>query len=98
MEAICMKRALLAIVCLTGLGPAMATAQDVSSPQSTTERAQARQKVRSACAADVQKFCANIEHVKGAMRTCLDQNQASLSPDCSAARAERAALKAKAKS
>ena len=28
--------------------------------------------MRAACAADVQKFCANIERAKGAMRTCLE--------------------------
>jgi hypothetical protein len=75
--------------------PAIALAQDAA--QTSPEQKEARQKVRTACAADIQKFCANIERAKGAMRTCLDQHQASLSSDCNAARAERAAVRAKDK-
>jgi hypothetical protein len=74
--------------------PVAALAQEASAPQSSPERAEARQKVRTACAAEIQKFCANIERGKGATRACLDQHQASLSTECSAARAERAAAKA----
>lgn len=76
--------------------PAAALAQ-TSTPQSPA-RAETRQKVRTACAADIQKFCATIERAKGAMRTCLEQNQTNLSNECNAARAERAALRAKEKS
>ena len=85
---------------LLALLPAAAFAQDATPPASTSspERAEARPKVRTACAADIQKFCAGIERVKGAMRGCLEQNQASLSNECSSARAERAALRAKEKS
>ncbi len=61
-------------------------------------RDEARQKVRAACAADVQKFCSNIEHVKGALRTCLETHEKQLSDGCRAARAERAAARAKDKS
>jgi hypothetical protein len=57
-----------------------------------------RGKVRAACQADIQKFCANIERAKGAMRACLDANQNDLSAGCNAARAERAAARAKEKS
>ena len=79
--------------------PAVAVAQSAAPPDQSTERAEARAKVRTACAADIQKFCANIERgTKGAMRTCLEQNQTSLSSECNAARSERAALKAKDKS
>jgi hypothetical protein len=78
--------------------PAVALAQSAAAPEVSTERAEARQKMRTACAADIQKFCANIERAKGATRACLDQNQASLSTECNAARAERAAAKAKDKS
>ena len=83
----------IAVLVLAWL-PAAALAQS-ETPQSSPERAESRQKVRTACAADIQKFCANIERAKGAMRACLDQHQAGLSAECSTARAERAAMKAK---
>ena len=57
-----------------------------------------REKLRAACAADVQKFCANIERAKGAMRACLEAHETQLSDSCKAARAERAAARAKDKS
>jgi hypothetical protein len=57
-----------------------------------------RAKFRAACGADVQKFCANIEHAKGATRTCLTTHENELSDSCKAARAERAAARAKEKS
>ena len=75
--------------------PMTAFAQSAS-PQ--TAAPEAREKMRAACAADVQKFCANIERAKGAMRSCLEAHDAQLSPDCKAARAERAAARAKHKS
>jgi len=77
--------------------PVAALAQTAIPPAPSPERAEAREKVRAACAADVQKFCASITREKGAMRTCLDTHQNELSPACRAARAERAALRAKAK-
>ena len=58
---------------------------------------EAREKARAACAVDVQKFCANIERAKGAMRGCLEAHDAQLSDGCKAARAERAAARAKEK-
>ena len=77
---------------LLSLLPAAALAQSAPSP----ERAEAREKVRTACAADIQRFCANIERTKGAMRSCL-QHQTGLSQECNAARTERVALRAKEK-
>jgi len=68
------------------------------SPGPETARGEARQKVREACAADVQKFCANVERAKGAMRSCLKAHESELSPGCKAAREERAAARAKEKS
>ena len=62
-----------------------------------TAAPEAREKARAACAADVQKFCANIERAKGAMRGCLEAHDAQLSDGCKAARAERAAARAKEK-
>ncbi len=49
--------------------PMTALAQSATPPKATPEM---REKMRTACAADVQKFCANVERAKGAMRTCLD--------------------------
>lgn len=86
------------VALLLTLLPAAAFAQSATSPEPSPERAEARAKVRTACAADIQKFCANIERAKGAMRACLEQNQTSLSVECNTARSERAALKAKEKS
>jgi hypothetical protein len=45
--------------------------------------------MRSACSADVQKFCADASKGKGEVRACLDSHQAELSDDCKAARAAR---------
>jgi len=75
--------------------PAAALAQTAAPPAASPERAAAREKVRVACSADIQKFCANIERGKGATRACLDTHQNELSPVCRAARAERAALRTK---
>jgi hypothetical protein len=85
-----------------GIGVALALAIApwsvlAQSPAPTAANAEARQKLRAACAADVQKFCANIERVRGAMRSCLEANEKQLSDSCKAARAERAAAKAKDK-
>ena len=81
------------------LVPATAFAQ--SAPQTAapqTAAPEAQQKTRTACAVDVQKFCANIERAKGAMRTCLEAHETQLSDGCKAARAERVAARAKEKS
>jgi Cysteine rich repeat len=91
------KKTLSAALILTLL-PAVALAQSATPPTASVERSEARAKVRTSCAADIQKYCASIERAKGAMRACLDQNQASLSAECSAARAERAAAREKEKS
>lgn len=72
-------------------------AQETQQP-AASERAEARAKVRTACQPDIQRFCANIERAKGAMRACLDANQKDLTTGCNAARTERAAARAKEKS
>ena len=74
--------------------PATAFAEDVG-PQT---RSEARAKAREACAGDAQKFCANIERAKGAMRTCLQTHETQLSEACRAARSARDAARAKNKS
>ena len=77
--------------------PMTALAQGAPPQKSTPEAREAREKVREACAADVQKFCANIERAKGAMRRCLEAHDQQLSQGCKAARAARAAARAKDK-
>ena len=93
-----MSHKIAGAILLLVLLPASALAQDSTSTTPSPARAEAREKVRAACAADIQKFCADIERAKGARRVCLDQNQANLSSECNSARAERAALRAKEKS
>jgi hypothetical protein len=70
------------------------TPQNSDTTASSDARAEARAKFRAACAEDVQKFCANVERAKGAMRSCLDSNAPQLSESCTTARAERAAARA----
>jgi hypothetical protein len=61
--------------------------------------AEARAKVRSACAADAEKFCPGVERGKGGgMRACFEAHEAQLSAECKAARTERAAARAKERS
>jgi hypothetical protein len=87
---------MLASALLLSCSSAAALAQSAAPAAPSPEVTEVRTKVRTACAADVQRLCANIEKVKGAMRACLDQNQASLSTECTSARTERAALRSKA--
>jgi hypothetical protein len=75
--------------------PASAFAQSAAPQSSAPEM---RERVRAACAADVQKFCAGVERGKGAMRSCLEAHETQLSDGCKAARADRAAARAKEKS
>ena len=71
----------------------------VTPPEAASaQKSEARAKMRAACRTDVQKFCANIERGKGAMRSCLESHQNDLSASCKAARAERAAARAKNRS
>ena len=85
----------IGIALALALLPLTAVAQSAG-PQ--TAAPEAREKVRAACAADVQKFCADIERAKGAMRACLEAHDSQVSAGCKAARAERAAARAKDKS
>ncbi len=77
-----------------GVMPLAALAQGVTPPAPTPAQSEARQKVRAACAADIQKFCADVERGKnGGMRACLEKNDQQLSAGCKTARAERAAAR-----
>jgi len=89
-----MKRHNLAAALVLALFPAAALAQGAAATAPSPERAEARAKVRAACAADVQRFCADVERGKGMMRACLEQHKEELSAGCLAARAERAAARA----
>ena len=76
--------------------PAAAFAQAPAAAPSA-DVTEMREKMRTACSADVQKFCGQIERGKGQMRACLEEHASDLSEACRAARAERAALKTKSK-
>jgi flagellar motility protein MotE (MotC chaperone) len=73
--------------------PVAAQAQSPST-QPSSDRAELREKVKAACAADIQKFCAQIDQVKGARRACLQAHENELSAECRAQREARAAAKA----
>ncbi len=53
-------------------------------------KSEAREKMRTACAADAQKLCPNVER-GGALRACLQSNAAQLSEPCKAASSGAAA-------
>jgi hypothetical protein len=55
----------------------------------TTDQPTGQGKMKGACLADVQKFCADAPKGKGQIRACLDSHQAELSDACKAARAAR---------
>ena len=96
-----------ALLVLTLFSPA-ALAQNTAAPPATApgipspSLKEARAKMRAACAADLQKFCAGVERGNGALRQCLRAHRTELSSDCVSARAGlrslRAAEKAKDKS
>ncbi|HVZ04979.1 cysteine rich repeat-containing protein [Hyphomicrobium sp.] len=46
------------------------------------------------CSADIQKFCADVEHGKHKIRDCLSQHLSGLAPECKT-RIERHVKKAK---
>jgi hypothetical protein len=76
----------LAFLSLTSL---TALAQDQAAPPAEGKRS-------GACAEDVKKFCANVEHGKGQMRACLESHNAELSDGCKTRMAERAKAKEQA--
>ena len=71
----------IGIALALALLPMTAVAQSAG-PQ--TAAPEARAKMREACAADVQKFCADIERAKGAMRACLEAHDSQVSSRCKA--------------
>ena len=95
-----MNRKTIGVALALSMLPLAALAQSTppQKPAGTSSTSESREKSRTACAADVQKFCAGIEKAKGATRACLDGNAAQLSDTCKAARTERAAARSKEKS
>lgn len=62
----------------------IATPEDQQQPAATV-KPEARTDVRTACAADMQKLCADVEPSRKAIRACLQANAARLSDTCKAA-------------
>jgi membrane fusion protein, multidrug efflux system len=65
--------------------PPPAAQGDGTAPE-VVAKAEARPNVRTACAADIQKFCANVER-RSAIRACLQASAPHLSEGCKAAAA-----------
>jgi multidrug efflux system membrane fusion protein len=63
-----------------------APAADAGSAE-VVAKAEGRRGIRTACADDIQKFCANVER-RGAIRACLQASAAHLSEGCKAAAAK----------
>jgi Cysteine rich repeat len=78
-----------------GAAPAAATATPGASPTTppagTTAAAPGHGKRWQACAADVQKFCADAEKGRGMIRACLTSHAAELSDGCKAGMAAHSA-------
>ena len=82
-----MKKYIAAAAALILCAPLAAFAAD--SAATTAPAAGAASKPRwSACTAEVQKFCANIEHGKGKIRSCLEGHATELSGTCKTRMAE----------
>ena len=63
--------------------------QQQSVEAAATKQKESRARLRTACAADIEKFCPSAERGK-AIRACLETNAAQLSEACKAAAAESA--------
>lgn len=70
------------------VGSAAAFAADSAATDSAAAPAAGTK--HGACAADIQKFCANVEHGKGKIHECLTQHTADLSDGCKQRMAEHA--------
>jgi multidrug efflux system membrane fusion protein len=71
-----------------GAAVVIATPEEQQQPPGTAAKTeQSRANMRAACAADIQKFCPNVERGKE-VRACLQTNAAQLSEPCKAAAAE----------
>jgi hypothetical protein len=72
----------------TVTAPATAPAPGATKPEDGE-----RQKYRQACAAEIVRFCADIEKGKGKKRACLESHASEIGAPCKDALAERAAAK-----
>jgi hypothetical protein len=82
--------------------PLAALAQTVATPPppaapASPELKEARQKARAACAGDMQRLCGNVQRGGGALRSCMREHRAELSPECTSARSDLRALRRKEK-
>jgi multidrug efflux system membrane fusion protein len=57
---------------------------EAQSPRPATAKSEGGGKIRTACAADLQKLCPNVERGRDAIRGCLQANAAQLSEGCKA--------------
>lgn len=95
-----MRHAGIGAAFLLTLLPLGALAQSTTPPSAPATQAavpapaikQARAKMRAACAVDVQKFCADVERGKGALRGCLRSHRSELSAECKSARMDLRAV------
>jgi multidrug efflux system membrane fusion protein len=65
-----------------GASVTVAPPQEQQPPSAPAQKPEARANVRTACAADVEKLCANVERSRDAIRACLLANAAQLSEPC----------------
>ena len=82
---------------LTALAQTPAPSAATPTAPPSPARKEARLKMRAACAADAQKFCANVARGAGALQSCMREHRAELSPECAAARSELRAIRRKEK-
>jgi multidrug efflux system membrane fusion protein len=73
--------------------PAVATSETKQKPDDA--KGEARGKSRTACAADLEKFCPDVERTREAIRNCLRSHAAELSEACKATRAGQRGGKAR---
>ncbi len=69
----------MSLVALMVTGLAFAEGKPPAGKAINAKRAEAK---KGPCAADVQKFCAQVEKKKGDVRKCLKENEAKLSDAC----------------
>ncbi len=82
----------MSLVALMVTGLAFAEGKPPAGKAINAKRAEAK---KGPCAADVQKFCAQVEKKKGDVRKCLKENEAKLSDACKKNIADAKANKAK---
>ena len=69
--------------------PADGSTPKAAAPAVSSNQPAARAKMRTACAADIEKLCSGVERNREAIRACLQTHAAQLSEPCKAASAGR---------